>query len=334
MPSVTVSGGTGVTLDLHYSSRSDAQIARTLAETIDKAIANGGMVASTNVAHAPQPPAGTVGEVVRTTSGMTILNAADTAAVVTASHVVLVDGGAQGQTVLSGSGSLTYLAQGGSGEIVAGGPLDFVGSSVGGGDWAIHAGAGNDVIFAGTGNDTIGLGGRNNLVLLGSGNSVVTFAGKGGGHDDSGEARQMRFIGGENGDGESGGDENGRGGSMFVRGEGDQMHRASSGNESLDGAQGGGQNQVYLGSGNATVGAGAGQTLAIFVKGDVGGADVLQNFSPGQNAKVELDGYGRNEIANALATQTTVAGNTTVTLSDNTKITFTDVSHVTRSFFG
>jgi hypothetical protein len=48
---------------------------------------------------------------------------------------------------------------------------------------------------------------------------------------------------------------------------------------------------------------------------------------------VVLIGYGSNEVANALATQVTSGGSTTITLADGTKVSFSGVSSLNSSHF-
>jgi hypothetical protein len=48
---------------------------------------------------------------------------------------------------------------------------------------------------------------------------------------------------------------------------------------------------------------------------------------------IDLQGYGKNEVANALKSQSVVGGTDTITLSDHTTISFANVSTLTASDF-
>ena len=47
----------------------------------------------------------------------------------------------------------------------------------------------------------------------------------------------------------------------------------------------------------------------------------------------DLEGYGPNAIANALASQTVTHGSVSISLTDGTKVTFQDVTSLNRSNF-
>jgi Ca2+-binding RTX toxin-like protein len=142
----------------------------------------------------------------------------------------------------------------------------------------------------------------------------------------------------------------GSGDQLFATGNAGQQLHAGSGNETLSGAfssgadtyyGGSGSTQILGGSGNdtfvagsglATITAGLGNDLFVFFNGQAGGTDLVNNFISGQDT-IDLQGYGPNEVNNAVKNQQMSGGSTTITLSDNTRVTFTGVSALTTKDF-
>ena len=75
-----------------------------------------------------------------------------------------------------------------------------------------------------------------------------------------------------------------------------------------------------------------GQNVFLFNNGQAGGTELIQGFASGQDT-IDLQGYGKNQVANALKHQQVAGASTTITLSDNTKITFADVTNLKASDF-
>jgi hypothetical protein len=129
---------------------------------------------------------------------------------------------------------------------------------------------------------------------------------------------------------------------LFGGGNGDQLIAANSaaaqalhagaGNETLDGAFSRGSDTFYGGTGSATITAGSGTNLFVFTDGQAGGTASIEGFDS-VRSHIDLQGYGKNEVANALKSQTVVGGTTTITLSDHTKISFAGVSQLTANDF-
>ena len=88
----------------------------------------------------------------------------------------------------------------------------------------------------------------------------------------------------------------------------------------------GGANDTFVaGTGSATVDAQLGNNAFVFNDGQAGGTALIQGFTSGMDT-IDLLGYGKNEVTQALKHQQTSGGNTTITLSDHTTITFAGVS--------
>jgi hypothetical protein len=66
-----------------------------------------------------------------------------------------------------------------------------------------------------------------------------------------------------------------------------------------------------------------------FIKGQAGGQTLVEGYYDGINdsaIRIHLQGYGSNEVNNALAGQTVSDGAVTLSLSDGTTITFQNVT--------
>lgn len=180
--SVTVSGAHSSVETLRYDSESQAQLARILAAAVTNAVARGDLLpASSEDGPPPRLRPMQHGEFVQQSDGVTWLPRGYDAVVNVASNATIVGSGARDETVLSGSGNLTYLDLHGSGTVDAGGGDNrlLLGSNAQR-SWLVETGNGNDTIVAlGNGHNSIDAGGGNNLILLGGGNDVVTV----GGHD-------------------------------------------------------------------------------------------------------------------------------------------------------
>jgi hypothetical protein len=72
--------------------------------------------------------------------------------------------------------------------------------------------------------------------------------------------------------------------------------------------------------------------MFVFNDGKAGGSALIQGFASGQDT-IDLLGYGKNEVAQAVKHQHAVGGNTTITLSDHTTITFAGVSSLSVADF-
>jgi Ca2+-binding RTX toxin-like protein len=202
-------------------------------------------------------------------------------------------------TILAGSGSETIAATGtGSDVIYAGsGTLFFMAS----GASTVFAGSGSDTFFGGTGPD---------VVYGGTGGNNFLFAGTG----------AATLFGGGNGD------------QLYAAGSAAQALHAGAGNETLFGGFASGQDTFYGGTGNVSITGGTGNDLFVFTDGQAGGTDTIQGFVTAYD-KIDLQGYGNNEVEKALKSQKVVGGTDTITLSDNTKISFVGVGQLTATDF-
>ncbi len=76
-----------------------------------------------------------------------------------------------------------------------------------------------------------------------------------------------------------------------------------------------------------------GNNAFVFNDGQAGGTALIQGFTSGMDT-IDLLGYGKNEVTQALKHQQAAGGSTTITLSDHTTITFAGVSSLSAADFG
>ncbi len=251
------------------------------------------------------------------------------------------------------TGNDTITAGTGTNKIDPGNGNDLIISE---GNDTIYPGAGSDTVFAvgqdlaavGTGTLSFVNGDNPATVIGGSTGTAVINGGAGGGLFAGGSGDANIIVGGTGAAtifGSSGPD------LLFAGGSNPDLLAAGSGNETLSGLGSSGNNVMWAGAGtdlmgggsgdetffagqgNATIISGSGADLFAFVNGQAGGSDVVVGFNPGQGDLVDLQGYGANEVQNALGGATVANGNTTITLSDHTSITFAGVSNLTQSAF-
>ena len=175
---VTVTGANSKPVTINFPSAVQAAIAQQLANTIDAGVAAGTLV-PTDAIGISAPPGSTPTELIVQSPGAILLNQSDIAVVVDATKSVdLLGDGVSNQSVIAGSGGLTYLTDGGSGTIVAaGGANRIVTSATGPAGWYVSTGAGNDTLASLTGDDTLSAGLGHNQVILGSGDNLVDVSG-------------------------------------------------------------------------------------------------------------------------------------------------------------
>jgi len=321
MPSVTVAGASNQTVTLKFDSNANAILARQLAAAITGGV-QGHPQTILPVAQGNGPPTnlgGKSGEFIVTEDrSATVLPHGYVAVVDVAKGATITGSGDQNESVLISKGDATFIAPGGSGTVVGGGGSEsiYIKPNVAG-DWSIYTGNGDDTIQAAGGNDTISAGRGHNLISLGSGNDLVLSTGydtiyAGSGHEtiDAGAAAKhagaglLNFVGSD------------LAGSPTVFG--------GRGSDTFYG--GAGHDQDHGGA------AGHGNDLFVFTNGQAGGTVLIQGFDSGQD-KVDLEGYGKDAVKNALGTQKIVGNTDTITLSDHTQISFADVNHLTASDF-
>ena len=186
---------------------------------------------------------------------------------------------------------------------------------------------GSATVFGGSGSDTFFGGAGPDVVHGGTGGSNFLVAGTGG----------ATLFGGGNGD------------LLFASGTVGQELHAGAGNETLNGVLasgadtlfggsgavsilGGASDTFVAGTGSATVDAPLGKNVFVFNDGKAGGSALIQGFASGQDT-IDLLGYGKNEVTQALKNQQAAGGSTTITLSDHTTITFAGVSSLSAADF-
>lgn len=203
-------------------------------------------------------------------------------------------------TVVAGSGHETINAIGSGKDVVygSGGTLFFVDAGAGA---TVFGGTGSDTFFGGSGPDVVhgGSAGHN---FLQAGDGVATL------------------FGGGNGDR-----------LLAAGGQGQALH-AGAGNETLFGGAAYGADTFYGGSGSTQITGGSGKDVFAFVDGQAGGKATVQGFAHGRDL-IDLEGYGKNAVKDALQSQHLVGLNNTITLSDNTTVTFIGVGKLTASDF-
>lgn len=221
-------------------------------------------------------------------------------------------------TVLAGSGAETITAFGNHSDLIYGNAskLFFVADQ---GSTTIFGGSGSDTFFGGKGPDLVyGGSGGNNMLLAGSGTATLFGGGDGDQLYANGNDKQALHAGGGNetlfGGFASGAD-------TFFAGPGSDQVFGGVGNDTF-----------VAGTGAATITAGTGDDRFVFYNGQAGGSNSIQGFAQGTD-KIDLQGYGKNEVTLALKSQTVVGTNDTITLSDATTITFANITKLTASDF-
>ena len=228
--------------------------------------------------------------------------------------------------------------------------------NAGGGHNAITLGDGHDVVtttgddtvVAGSGHETIGAVGRHTSDVVYGNGSTLFFVTADGAATVFGGSGTDTFFGGNGPDlvyGGSGGNNFLMAGmgtaTLFGGGSGDQLFavggigqalHAGAGNETLSGAFSSGADTFYGSAGATSIVGGFGDDTFVFTDGQAGGTATIQGFSHGSDV-VDLQGYGKHAVADALKSQHKEGGNDTITLSDHTMITFLGVSNLTKSDF-
>ena len=331
MASVTIVGSGSQTMSLSFDATANYALAQKLAAQINKGVANGTIVTSTDgtvpLAH------GVTGAYLQTLGGFVSLPPGYTS---DASNVasfgpaeVLSFSGASGQKDLSDEHTdLTFIAPAGSGSVVAGGGNNQL--RVGGpGNWSLNTGSGNDIIAAiGSGNNTIEAGGGNNALYLGSGHDLIISVGNdsilggsgaetvnatGGGRDFvQGGASDLLFLGGT-------------AGATILGGSGSDTYFGSTNPhvaKQLVIGGSAGNNLLWAGDGAATLGGGGsgdqlfayGQSGQVLTAGS-GNETLTAAFSGGNNSLTAgsgsdqlIGGTGADTFAGGKGADTVIAG--------------------------
>ena len=122
MPSVTVMGTQSHSVTLAFSASANIALAKQLAGAITTAIGAHTLLPFSSLnGPAPALPPGTKGEFVVASAGATLLPSGYAAVVVNYPNSFVLGSGDNGESVLSGSGGMTFFAPAGSGTIAAGG---------------------------------------------------------------------------------------------------------------------------------------------------------------------------------------------------------------------
>ena len=272
------------------------------------------------------------------------------------------------------SGVVYYGAAGSSGELLLNGGTSLVeGAATGAGNYTVvGSNAGSNTIFAGSGTDLIATGTGASLVGLGSGANTVTAQGNdtilGGTGTDVvygsgatqalfGNTGSLIFVGGAGTATVVTGNTptvlfGGAGGTIDLFGAAaGNILAASTGNETLQGANATGANVFFGGTGSTAMVGGSGDDLFIagkgaavmtggagnntfeFAAGATGGAtDFITDFASSAANRVLLSGYNSTTTA-VLNTATVSGGSTTIMLADNTKVVFVGDANLTAASF-
>jgi Ca2+-binding RTX toxin-like protein len=324
MPNVTVAGAHSQVVTVPYYSAYNAMLAQQLANVITTGVTNGSIIPADNAdGNPPVVPGGKTGEFVVSQPGMpTMLSSSYSALVVTASSATVFDGAPDGQTVLSGEGSLGLYISSGSGSVLAGGGNNLVSvSSDDSGSWLIYSDQGNDQILAYNASDTISAGLGTNKIMLGSGQYLITSTGNdqifggsgsetvaasGSGTDlITANSSKLFFTGGA-------------GSATIYGGSGSDTFFGGSGSAYVVGGSAG-NNFLYSGTGAATLfGGGSGDQLFANGAGQYihagAGNETLDGFGA-SGSNTLYAGPGADEITTGTAVDTVVAGTGTATIS-------------------
>ena len=270
----------------------------------------------------------------------------------------------------TGAGNDTIRALGGGNDSIdAGSGSNYI--QLGSGSDQIIS-QGNDTFFAGSGSETIGAMGIGSAhatdVVYGNSSMLLLFAD--GGATVFGGSGSDTVFGGTGPDlleGGSAGNNFLQAGSgpatLFAGGSNDQLYaggsspqelHAAGGNETLFGGFASGQDTFYAGSGSDQITGSTGQTTFVLgtgnatitaipnssfadlfdvTNGQAGGTDSVGGLTSASQLKIDLTGYGPNEVTHALDNQTTNGTSVVITLTDGTTMTFDHITHLTSSNF-
>ena len=266
--------------------------------------------------------------------------------------VVTATGGAGRNVMFTGTGRTNYKARGND-SVLGVGDVRGLGADT------IEVESNQSLRIAHNANAlTFVNGGGSSTVYGGFGSagtgSATVYGGKGGGIFQGGKLGGNMLIGQQGTVTLFGG---GEGDVLRVEGAGTYLLAAGLGNETLIGAAnsggsyyfagkaaegrgantrisaGNGADTVIAGTGNATVDAGLGADLFVFVNDQAGGNVVIDNFRPGEGDRVLLVSYGEGETDQALSGSRVIGGSVEITLSDKTRITFTGLPSASRDLF-
>ena len=238
-----------------------------------------------------------------------------------AGNTFIDSGGAD--TILASTGSETVTASDAkASDLIFGNAGNVYLSFVGGGGATLIGGTGSDTVFGGAGPVLVFGGSKgNNYLQAGSGPATLF----GGGNNDQ----------------------------LFAAGSSAQELHAAGGNATLFGGFSSGSDTFFGGSGtDQIVGNGVDNTFVAgtgaatvsglivsasnlfqFINGAAGGTELVENLTNASQVHIDLEGYGKNEVKNALAGQMTNGSSVTITLSDHTQVTFENITHLTDKNF-
>jgi len=277
--------------------------------------------------------------------------------------LVIIPGSDNGNWgIYTGGGNDTVLAVGGGNDTIGAGPGHNLIQLGSGHDSVLSTG--RDTITTGSGHDTIDAtaavrdlvkGGTGDVLFLGGAGGVTLFGGAGSDTFEGGSGHALVYggQGGHNsllgGTGKATLFGGGAGDHLYAQGANAQALFAGIGNETLSAAMATGNDTLVAGSGNdllnggsgndtfyggtgaSTMLGGSGNDIFAFVKSLNGGTDLVMNFTSAD--KIDLQGFGKHAVEDALNSQTFANGSVTITLPDNTRVTFAGLSELTKSDF-
>jgi Ca2+-binding RTX toxin-like protein len=264
---------------------------------------------------------------------------------------VILATGSGNDTVGAGGGHNSILLGSGNDVIISTGDDTVIGGS---GAETIDANRSHSILVEGENSDLFFVGGLSGATIVGGQGSDTYFGSNAG---STGPQLIEGGSGGNNllvaGDGAATLVGGGKGDLLMATGDADQLLIAGKGAETLSAAAsfgnvtliggsgkdlmiGGLGNDTFVGgSGQSTVQASLGQNQFAFVnQGHHGAGEMLvTGILDASSIKINLEGYGSQEVNYALTHQTVKNGSVTVSLTDGTKITFQDVTALHSSNF-
>lgn len=270
---------------------------------------------------------------------------------------VIFTGGGNDRIDVIGSANATIGAGGGKNSIALGnGSYNIIST----GDDTIVGGGGSETVDASRARADFVQGNQSDLTFVGGSGGATILGGQGsdtylGSAGPTGKQYIQGGQGGDNllfaGDGLATLVGGGSGDQLYAYGTAAQLLQAGAGRETLSAAAstgadtlkaagghdlliGGDRTDTFVaGSGHTTINAGPGREIFEFVRGEGGGTELVTGIDKASDISINLSGFGREAVNQALASQTVSHGSVSISLTDGTRVTFEDITSLTKSNF-